>query len=102
MRTQTPVVTLRIGRHSAGMLLTPKEFDAITKYDDRYRYELINGVLVVNPPPLESERDPNGELDFLLRLYQHQHAQGGHLDVTLSEQFVFTQNRRRADRVIWA
>ena len=93
---------LRIGRSSAGMLLTPEEFDAITDYDDRYRYELINGVLVVSPIPSVAERDPNGELEFLLRYYQHYHPQGSALDKTLSEQYIFTRNRRRADRVIWA
>ena len=31
------------------MLMTPEEFDAVTEYDDRFRYELIRGVLVVSP-----------------------------------------------------
>lgn len=93
---------LTLDRHSAGMLLTPAEFDAVTKYDDRYRYELIKGVVVVSPLPSEAEGDPNEELGFLLRSYQYQHPQGHNLDLTLPERYVVTENRRRADRVIWA
>jgi hypothetical protein len=32
---------------SAGALMTAEEFDAVTDYDDRYYYELLEGVLVV-------------------------------------------------------
>jgi Uma2 family endonuclease len=93
---------LRLDRSSNGMLMTPEEFDAITDCDDRYVYELIHGVLIVSPPAGETERDPNGELDFLLRLHQYQHPLGSMLDKTLGEQYIFLPNsRRRADRVIW-
>jgi len=84
------------------MLLTTAEFDAITDYDDRYRYELINGVLVVSPLPSEAEGGPNEELGYLLRFYQNHHAEGRNLDATLPERYILTENRRRADRVIWA
>jgi Uma2 family endonuclease len=94
---------LKIGRQSNGMVMTPEEFDAITDYDDRYRYELINGVLIVSPLPSEAEADPNAELEFLLRYYKQFHSQGAALDKTLPERYVRTPNsRRRADRVIWA
>jgi Uma2 family endonuclease len=84
------------------MLLTPEEFDAATDFDDRFTYELIHGVLIVAPPPGEAERDPNGELGFLLRLYQLNHPQGRIIDKTLPEQYLPVPNgRRRADRVIW-
>ena len=68
------------------------------------RYELIHGVLVVTPPPLEEERGPNeARLGGLLYLYRMQHPQGSALDDTLSEQYVSTQDSiRRADPVIWA
>jgi Uma2 family endonuclease len=96
-----PVVVLEPGL--AGTLMTPEEFDAAEVGDELYDYELINGVLVVSPPPLEAERDPNEELGFLLRLYREQHPQGAALDKTLPEQTVRTAtNRRRADRLIWA
>src|SRR4051794_32566026 len=75
--------TRKIGPASAGLLMTPDEFDAITDYDDRYRYELIRGVLVVNPIPSEAEGDPNEELGHLLRLYRDQHPEGSSLDKTL-------------------
>jgi len=99
----TPAVRrLRLGPRSAGQLLTPAEFDR-ARFREGWRYELINGVLVVSPAPSRKERDPNGELEFWLRLYKHQHLQGSSLDATLHEETIQTkQNRRRADRAIWA
>jgi Uma2 family endonuclease len=97
---ETPIV---LGPELAGTLMTPEEFDAAEECDDAYVYELIHGVLVVAPPPLEAERGPNDELGFLLRLYRHGHGRGASLDDTLPEQYVRTRDsRRRADRVIWA
>jgi Uma2 family endonuclease len=98
--TEKPL--LYVGPEMAGLLMTPEEFDAIEDCDENYRYEMINGVLVVSPPPLEAERDPNEELGHLLRTYQEQHPQGAALDKTLPEHYVRTKNRRRANRVIWA
>ena len=87
----------------AGAMLTPREFDCAEWDGEGEIYELINGVLIVSPPPLEEERDPNEELGYLLRLYQEQHPKGAALDRTLPEQLIRTRrNRRRADRVIWA
>lgn len=83
--------------------MTPEEFDAIVNYDDRYRYELVHGVLVVSPFASAAERDPNEELGYLLRLYRDQHPLGGAVDATLTENYLQTHDsRRRADRVIWA
>jgi len=91
-----------LGPESAGMLLTPEEFDEVAEYDDRFRYELIRGVLVVSPIPAESKAAPNDELGAMLRQYQHEHPQGRVLDETLPERYVRTSSgRRRADRVIW-
>jgi Uma2 family endonuclease len=87
----------------AGTLMTPEEFDDAEIGDEFYNYELIHGVLVVSPPPLEAERDPNEELGYLLRAYREHHPKGAALDKTLPEQTVpSTGNRRRADRLIWA
>lgn len=87
----------------AGTLMTPEEFDSAEDCDDLYVYELINGVLVVRPPPDAGERGPNDVLGYLLRAYRERHPQGAALDETLPENLVRTQqNRRRADRVIWA
>lgn len=94
-----------LGPELNGICMTPEEFDAVGEgeYDPDFRYELIHGVLIVSPPPLEAERDPNEELGYLLRRYQEENPQGGCLDATLPEQFVRTpDSRRRADRVIWA
>jgi Uma2 family endonuclease len=93
---------IKLGRWSNGMLMTPEEFDAVSDSDGRFIYELIHGVLIVSPPPAETERDPNEELAFLLRDHRYNHPQGSVLDKTLSEQYVYLQDsRRRADRVIW-
>lgn len=103
MSTTHPESRQVIGLEHAGVLMAPDEFDAIEEWDDAYRYELIDGRLIVTPPPLEGERDPNEELGFLLRLYRETHPKGAALDKTLHEQTVRTlRNRRRADRVIWA
>jgi Uma2 family endonuclease len=92
-----------LGLDLAGTLMTPEEFDAIEEADENYRYELINGVLVVSPAPSIEERDPNEELGRWLRNYREGHPQGSALDRTVHEQTVpALQNRRRADRVIWA
>jgi Uma2 family endonuclease len=91
-----------LGPELAGIFLTPEEFDAIDEADRDYRYELINGRLIVTPPPLEAERGANQELGHKLLNYRDSHPQGSALDDTLPEQTVITRsNRRRADRVIW-
>jgi Uma2 family endonuclease len=105
VRRGTIAATRRLGLRSAGMTMTPEEFDALEPedFDDRYRYELIRGVLVVTPPAGNAEVDPNEELGYLLRSYQEHHPQGSALDVTLSQRTVpTTANRRRCDRAIWA
>ena len=93
----------RIGPSCAGLRMTPEEFDALTNCDERYRYELVRGILVVSPPPAAAERGPNDELGYLLRSYKEHHPQGFHLDDTLPEHDLRPGNdRRRADRVTWA
>jgi Uma2 family endonuclease len=89
------------GPTSAGILMTPREFDR-ARFERGYRFELIKGVLVVSPAPLENQRDPNDELGFLLRYYKRDHPQGANLDATLPEHTINTgENRRVADRAIW-
>lgn len=89
------------GPRSNGIVMTPWEFDR-AQFLRGYRYELINGVLIVSPSPLENERDPNEELGHWLRTYKEGHAKGGCLDATLPEQTIRTgANRRKADRCIW-
>jgi Uma2 family endonuclease len=101
MATVTEKRTRLFGPDSAGTRMTPREFDR-AEFVEGWRYELINGVLVVTPIPLESEADPNEELGHWLRSYRENHPQGAVLSATLQERTVRTaQNRRRADRVIW-
>ncbi len=91
-----------LGPESAGLLMTPEEFDAIEEYDENYTYELVNGVLVVNPIPLPQETGPNELLGRWLLGYQEDHPQGSALDYTLPQQYVRTRTSRRlADRLIW-
>ncbi|MCA9189665.1 MAG: Uma2 family endonuclease [Pirellulaceae bacterium] len=93
---------LRLGQRSNGMLLSPWEFDN-ADFEPGWRYELVYGVLIVNPSPSIRERDPNEELGRLLRNYQESHPQGAALDCTVSEQTVnIGPHRRRVDRAIWA
>jgi Uma2 family endonuclease len=93
---------LQLDPHSNGMLLSPWEFDA-ADFEPGWRYELVNGVLIVNPAPLLAERDPNEELGHWLRNYQETHPEGAAVDFTVSEQTVHIgPHRRRVDRAIWA
>jgi Uma2 family endonuclease len=93
---------LRLGPRSAGLLLTLTEFDH-ARIQKGWRYELINGVLVVSPTPSRQERGPNQTLGRWLENYQEDHPQGSALDATLPEEEIETkQNRRRVDRAIWA
>lgn len=87
---------------TAGVLLTPSEFDS-ADFDRRFRYELINGVVIVSPATSPFERGPNELLGHWLLTYQTNHANGKQLDATLPESDVFVgEDRRRADRLIWA
>jgi Uma2 family endonuclease len=63
---------LTLGPQANGVWLHPWEFDA-AEFETGWRYELINGVLAVNPPPSIKERDPNEELGRRLRNYQESH-----------------------------
>ncbi|MCC6418260.1 MAG: Uma2 family endonuclease [Gemmataceae bacterium] len=102
MATVTANRKRMFGPESAGTLMTPREFDR-AEFIEGHRYELIHGVLVVSPSPLENERDPNEELGYWLRVYRDTHPEGAALDATLPEQTVATKvNRHRADRAIWA
>ncbi len=92
----------RYGPSANGRLMSPREFDR-GEFECGWRYELVNGVLIVSPSPVLNERDPNEELGHILRTYQEHHPQGSALDLTVNEHDVETgDNRRRADRAIWA
>jgi Uma2 family endonuclease len=93
---------LVLGLESAGILMTPEEFDAVTDYDENHQYELIRGVLVVSPIPSPQERGPNELLGHRLLDYQEKHPKGSALKLTLPQDYVrVAQGRRVADRLIW-
>jgi Uma2 family endonuclease len=98
-----PRIRTRYGPGSAGLLITTEQFDALRpeQFQRGFRYELINGVLVVSPQPGAGERGPNDELGYLLRQYRETLPHISVIDETLPEQTVPATNRRRADRVIW-
>ena len=102
-RLTTKKRRIRFGPESAGLSMTPRRFDSLgpERFVPEYRYEVINGVLVVAPPPGASERSPNDDLGYLLRQYRETASHGPVIDDTLPEQIVPATNRRRADRVIW-
>lgn len=88
----------------AGLLMTPEEFDAIDHEDCEpgYRYELIQGVVTVNPAPGDAHASPNEVLGYLLLRYQEDHPHGESLDDTMQERYIRVPNgRRQADRSIW-
>ncbi|MBY0527586.1 MAG: Uma2 family endonuclease [Gemmataceae bacterium] len=102
MATATLKKTTRpLGPECNGFLLTACEFDR-ADFINGWRYELLNGVLIVTPIPSDGEVDPNEELGHWLRNYRERHPEGLALDATLPERYVFLgDNRRRADRVLW-
>jgi Uma2 family endonuclease len=103
MKTAVRRVLVRLGRASSGMRLIPAEFDAVTVFDRRYRYELIHGVVVVAPIPADSQCSPNDYLGYLFYSYQENHPDGSALDCTMPERYVrLSDGRRLADRVLWA
>ncbi|MEX2176476.1 MAG: Uma2 family endonuclease [Pirellulaceae bacterium] len=94
----------RLDEGSNGRLMSLDEFEALEAddCDQRFRYELINGVVIVSPAPADAEADPNGELETMLRNYRATHPLGKALDKTLAERDVRTRvGIRRVDRALW-
>jgi Uma2 family endonuclease len=85
------------------MAMTVEEFFAVEDWEEGWKYELVHGVLIVNPPPGAGERRPNEALAYWLTTYQETHPQGGAMDDTVGEHDLVTSGGvRRADRVVWA
>ena len=94
----------RISLGCAGMPMTPEEFDSLDAryWDDRFRCQLIRGVLVVSPPAGNAEVAPNQYLGYLLISYREHDPRGGIIDCSLPEQTLYPlENRRRCDYAIW-
>ncbi|HMC66161.1 MAG TPA: Uma2 family endonuclease [Gemmataceae bacterium] len=93
---------LYLGPDSNGLRMAPDQFDAVRDYDENFLYELVDGVVVVNPIPLAEETSPNELLGHFLWQYQQYDDRGSALDETLPQQYVRTSRARRlADRLIW-
>jgi Uma2 family endonuclease len=93
----------KLDANANGVLMSLEEFNALQpeECDQRFRYELIHGVVIVSPPPSDGEIDTNDELGRLLRNYQDT-PQGKCLDKTLFEREVATSaGIRRVDRALW-
>jgi len=94
-------VVIPLGPRDAGQPMTSDEFER-ADFERGYRYELIKGLLVVTPAPLEEERDANEELGHWLRNYREFHDRGGSLDLTLPEHDLrIGATIRRCDRAVW-
>jgi len=65
MATATMKAVCVYGPYSAGLRMAPREFDR-ADFVEGWRYELIDGVLVVTPIPLEKERESYEQEDFPL------------------------------------
>lgn len=91
----------QLGPDCNGILLSPAAFDR-ADFEDGWRYELVQGVLLVTDYPPAGERAANDELGHLLRNHQAAHPEGNVIDATIYEQTVRAgKNRRRVDRAIW-
>src|SRR3954467_3793619 len=104
IETRPKATRPKYGPQLAGSLMTVGEFDALppSRFVKGYRYEVINGVLIVTPPVSDAEADPNDELGHLLRAYREADPRGRVIDKTMPERYVpGTPNRRRCDRAIW-
>lgn len=103
MSVQVTEPKLVLGKRSAGMLLTPEEFDAVSDYDENYIYELINGVLVVREYPAAEDAAANDLLGHALLNYQDTDTGRVAFDLTLPLHCMRSASGRRlANRAIWA
>ncbi len=92
----------RLHRDLNGLLMSIDEFEGVTDWESGYRYELINGVLVVSPPPDDAGQGPNERLGNWLWDYQQRHPAGKILDDSLMERPVRTKaGIRVVDRALW-
>lgn len=98
--TSTEAVSL--SSDSAGLRMSPREFDAIEEFEEGYRFELVDGVVVVSPVPGDGQADPVDILGYLLNTYRFTHPEGSALSKTASERYVRVEDGRRlADRLVW-
>jgi len=83
--------------------MTPDVFDLIEDYQEGCRYELIQGVLVVNPIPRKPSRGMAVRLMHLLEKYGDEFEKDIDFFTVLFEEEIRLPNgnRRRCDVAIW-
>ena len=92
----------RLNGASGGMRMSIAEFRAIDDCDPNFRYELIDGVVVVTPPAGPSHANSGDELGHLLRVYAETHPNGSCIDANVPDIDVVTgKSVRRPDRCVW-
>ncbi len=80
---------LRVPRYS-GLRMTADDYLALA--DDGFRYELIDGVVVMTPSPTPEHQDIRGEIEWQMRGFVRQHAIGrvlSEVDVRLNDELVY-------------
>lgn len=93
----------RIAPDDNGRLMTPEVFDLIEDYEEGWRYELIQGVLVVNPIPRKPSRGMAVKLMHMLENYGDKFGKDIEFFTVLFEEEIRLPNgnRRRCDVAIW-
>ena len=70
MRSWEPDQAPYLRPELTGTLMTPEEFDAVRDCEDGYFYELVHGVLVVNPTAASDGNRPKRATGNWLELYR--------------------------------
>jgi Uma2 family endonuclease len=93
---------LRLSPYLAGRRMTPEEFDE-ADFEEGWRYELIEGILVVSPIPKMPSRGMGSKLVQRLENYCEQRGKGIEFLTVFQEHEVRIANgaRRRCDVAVW-
>jgi Uma2 family endonuclease len=93
-----------IGADSAGVRMTPEEFDSFEEgeWDELYRYELVNGVLVVRELESDEICDLNQRLGNEFWLWMRNEDRAHEQFRTLPNRYLYLKRSRRlVHRMIW-
>jgi len=93
-----------IGADSAGVRMTPEEFDSFEEgeWDELYRYEFVNGVLVVRELESDEICDLNQRLGNEFWLWMRNEDRAGEQFRTLPNRYLYLKRSRRlVHRMVW-